>query len=164
MRLQGLKIYKADPLPGKRPSWLRVECTEMLLTQRELYGMVDKRADQISAASQYQTLSAPLRDVVNRLIHWKRNVDSGVEWTCAYVKKHGSSSETPCDCQGRGSLVVILMKRPKRHGDWPRTPMGDLIDWGSRGPSTEQGDLSEAPSSDLEMENSDGEDTSSQGF
>jgi hypothetical protein len=61
MRLKGLKIYKADPVPGENLSWSKVEYTEMLLTQHDLYAVVDKRADRISTARQYHSLSASLR-------------------------------------------------------------------------------------------------------
>lgn len=35
---------------------------------------------------QYQGLPAALRTVVNRLIHLQKELDSGVEWSCVYVK------------------------------------------------------------------------------
>ncbi|KAJ5900236.1 uncharacterized protein N7473_004306 [Penicillium subrubescens] len=161
MMFKGLKIYKADPIPGNEYSWSRVECTEMVLTQRELYSMVDKRADQISAAKQYQRLPEALRALINHVLGELKERDVGVEWSCAYIENRGSSSKCPCDCQKRESLVLILMKRPRNRGPWLRTPMGDLIDFGSRRRYfAKQDDLSETPSFDLQMDATDGEESS----
>lgn len=156
-----MKIYKADPIPGKKARWSRVELTEMLLSQNELYKMVDKNADQKSAFSQYQDLPAALRMLVNELIHHHKNVSSEGEWSCAHVQHYGSSLENPCGSQERERLVMILMFRPRNQTPWPRTPMGVLIDFEGHLASSEEEYLSETPVSDLEMDETDGEEASS---
>lgn len=74
--LKGLRLYKADPIPGQKLSWSKVECTEMLLTQHELYIMMEKRADQISAAAQYQGLPNAPRMLINELVHQHNELES----------------------------------------------------------------------------------------
>lgn len=159
MIFQGLKIYQADPIPAEMPCWCRIECTEMLLTQHELYKMVDERADQISAAMQYQCLAASLKFLVNYLVDERNQESKRVRWSCAYVR-HNCSFEGACHCQQREHLVMILMRRPRNCGPSERTPMGDLIDFGSRLPSTGQEGGSESSSSDLEMDEKDGAEAS----
>jgi len=130
---EGYRFYKADPLPGQKATWTRVERTIMHLGQSEFYKMVQKRANKISAAQQYQNLADTRRAHVNQLIHEQRRSDPQVEWSCAYAKERNRSS------QGRNahrdnyetvSMDIILLKRPMKTKPYPRTPMGDLVDLG----------------------------------
>lgn len=120
----GFKFFKADPIPGQKATWTRVERTQMHLCQSELYHMVQKRANKISAAKQYLTLSDTRRAHVNKLIHEQRSYEPQFEWSCVYAKERTS----PRDDQGVASMDVILMRRPMRTRPNPRTPMGDLVD------------------------------------
>ncbi|KAJ5160196.1 uncharacterized protein N7482_007200 [Penicillium canariense] len=131
----GFQFFKADPLPGQKPTWTRVERTQMHLSQSEFYKMVQKRADKVSAAQQYQNLSDTRRAHVTRLIHEQKKIDPQVEWSCVYAKErdrpskarnaHRSDYETV-------SMNIILMKRPMNTRPYPRTPMGDLVDLAQR--------------------------------
>lgn len=105
----------------------------MHLDQSEFCKMVQKRANKISAAQQYQNLSDTRCAHVNQLIHEQRRSDPQVEWSCVYAKERNRSS------QGRNahrddyeavSMDIILMKRPMKTKSYPRTPMGDLVDLG----------------------------------
>ncbi|KAJ5677746.1 uncharacterized protein N7477_003379 [Penicillium maclennaniae] len=130
---EGYKFFKADPIPGQKATWTRVERTKMHLDQSEFYKMVQKRANKVSAARQYQNLSDTRRAHVNQLIHEQRRSDPNVEWSCVYAKErdrpakarnaHRNDYETV-------SMDIILMKRPMRTKSYPRTPMGDLVDLG----------------------------------
>lgn len=120
----GFKFFKADPIPGQKANWTRVERTQMHLSQSELYHMVQKRANKMSAAKQYLTLSDTRRAHVNKLIHEQRRYEPQFEWSCVYAKERTSHR----DDQGVTSMDVVLMKRPMRTRPNPRTPMGDLVD------------------------------------
>lgn len=130
---EGYKFFKADPIPGQKATWTRVERTKMHLDQSEFYKMVQKRANKVSAAQQYQNLSNIRRAHVNQLIHEQRRSDPNVEWSCVYAKErdrpakarnaHRNDYETV-------SMDIILMQRPMRTRSYPRTPMGDLVDLG----------------------------------
>ncbi|KAJ5310170.1 SNF7 family protein [Penicillium atrosanguineum] len=130
---EGYKFFKADPSPGQKAAWTRVERTKMHLDQSEFYKMVQKRANKVSAAQQYQNLSDTRRAHVNQLIHEQRRSDPNVEWSCVYAKErdrpakarnaHRNDYETV-------SMDIILMRRPMKTKSYPRTPMGDLVDLG----------------------------------
>jgi hypothetical protein len=130
-KYDGYLFFKADPLPGQRMTWLRVERTQIDFTQAEFYGMIYERAFEISAADQYQTLSDERRAHVNQLIHDRRHQNPSVEWSCAYVKEHRrivNDRDTIDRGYGTVAMTVILMQRPWTPKAYPRTPMGDLID------------------------------------
>ncbi|KAJ5413780.1 hypothetical protein N7509_000407 [Penicillium cosmopolitanum] len=130
-KYDGYLFFKADPLPGQRTTWLRVERTRIHATQTELYGMIYDRAFEISAGGQYQALSDERRAHVNQLIHDQRHQDPSVEWSCVYAKEHRRVVNDR-DTVDRGhetvAMTVILMQRPWTPKDHARTPMGDLID------------------------------------
>ncbi|KAJ5690067.1 hypothetical protein N7462_004459 [Penicillium macrosclerotiorum] len=133
MVYEGFIFYKADPIPGKKPTWTRVERTQMHLTQGELYKMVQKRANKVSAAQQYQNLSDTRRAHVNQLIHEQRRIEAHMEWSCVYAKERDRPSKARNahrDDYETVSMDIILMKRPMKTKSYPRTPMGDLVDLG----------------------------------
>lgn len=121
---EGYKFFKADPIPGQKATWTRVERTQMHLSQSELYKLVQKRANKISPAQQYQGLSRTRRAHVNQLIHEQRRCEPQVEWSCVYAKERLAHR----DDYGTVSMDIVLMKRPMRTKPYPRTPMGDLVD------------------------------------
>lgn len=130
---EGYKFFKADPIQGQKATWTRVERTQMHLDQNEFYKMVQKRANKISAAQQYQNLSATRRAHVNQLIHEQRRIDPNVEWSCVYAKER----DRPAKARNANradyetvSMDIVLMKRPVKTKSYPRTPMGDLVDLG----------------------------------
>jgi hypothetical protein len=130
---EGYKFFKADPLPGQKATWTRVERTRMYLNQSEFYKMVQKRANKVSAAQQYQNLSDTRRAHVNQLIHEQRRSDPQVEWSCVYAKERDRPSKARNahrDDYETVSMDIILMKRPMKTKSYPRTPMGDLVDLG----------------------------------
>ncbi|OOQ85517.1 hypothetical protein PEBR_25036 [Penicillium brasilianum] len=132
---EGYQFFKADPIPGQKPTWTRVERTRMHLSQSDFYNMVQKRANKISAAHQYQKLSATRRAHVNQLIHEQKKLDPSVEWSCVYAKERDRASKArnahPADYE-TVSMEIILMKRPLNNRPYPRTPMGDLVDLAQR--------------------------------
>ncbi|KAJ5218664.1 uncharacterized protein N7498_000763 [Penicillium cinerascens] len=130
---EGYKFFKADPMPGQKATWTRVERTQMHLNQSEFYKMVRKRANKVSAAQQYQNLSNTRRAHVNQLIHEQRRNDPNVEWSCVYAKERDRPSKARNalrDDYETVSMDIILMKRPMKTKTYPRTPMGDLVDLG----------------------------------
>ncbi|KAJ5370640.1 uncharacterized protein N7496_006732 [Penicillium cataractarum] len=132
---EGYQFFKADPIPGQKPSWTRVERTRMHLSQSEFYKLVHKRANKTSAAHQYQKLSATRRAHVNQLIHEQKKLDPSVEWSCVYAKERDRASKARnahrADYE-TVSMEIILMKRPLNNRPYPRTPMGDLVDLAQR--------------------------------
>lgn len=132
---EGYQFFKADPIPGQKATWTRVERTRMHLSQGEFYKMVHKRADKISAAQQYQKLSATRRAHVNQLIHERKKFDPSVEWSCVYAKERDRASKARNALRAdyeTVSMEIILMKRPLNTKPYPRTPMGDLVDLARR--------------------------------
>lgn len=130
---EGFQFFKADPIPGQKATWTRVERTHMHLTQGEFYKMVHKRANKVSAAQQYQNLSVTRRAHVNQLLHEQRRNDPSNEWSCVYAKECDRASKARNahrDDYETVSMDVILMKRPLKTKLYPRTPMGDLVDLG----------------------------------
>lgn len=130
---EGYKFFKADPMPGQKATWTRVERTQMHLNQSDFYKMIQKRANKVSAAQQYQNLSDTRRAHVNQLIHEQRRSDPNVEWSCVYAKERDRPSKARNahrDDYETVSMDVILMKRPMKTKTYPRTPMGDLVDLG----------------------------------
>ncbi|KAJ5620295.1 hypothetical protein N7510_004279 [Penicillium lagena] len=129
---EGYTLFKADPAPGQKTSWSLVERTEMHLNQREFFKMVQKGANKVSAAQQYQNLSSLRRAHVNQLIFEKRKSDPQVEWSCVYAKERSRPSKarnaTRSSDYETVSMDIILMKRPVRTQSYPRTAMGDLVD------------------------------------
>ncbi|KAJ5832478.1 hypothetical protein N7474_000789 [Penicillium riverlandense] len=129
---EGYTLFKADPAPGQKTSWSLVERTEMHLSQRELFKIVQKGANKVSAAQQYQNLSSLRRAHVNQLISEKRKCDPQVEWSCVYAKERSRPSKarnaTRSSDYETVSMDIILMKRPARTQSYPRTAMGDLVD------------------------------------
>lgn len=128
---EGYQFFKADPIPGQEATWTRVERTEMHLTQSEFYKLVQKRANKISAAQQYQNLSDTRRAHVNQLIHEQRKLNPSVEWSCVYAKERdrpAKARNAHRDDYETVSMDIILMKRPMKTKSYPRTPMGDLVD------------------------------------
>ncbi|KAJ5925279.1 hypothetical protein N7454_007918 [Penicillium verhagenii] len=125
---------------------------------------VQKRANKISAAQQYQFLPEIRQVHVNQLIAENRLLDLQVEWSCVYAKERKRA------CKARNahpedyevvSMSIILMKRPVATKTHFRTPMGDLVDLGVHfGPRPEKAKLpsgSEAhPGSDHELTNRSG--------
>lgn len=118
----GYRFFKADPLPQQSATWDRAERTKMRCTQIVLFNMVDDRASEISAASQYRALSDELRAQVNQLVHDRGQDDPYGEWSCAYAEENSRGVNS------RDSMTVILMRRPLTHKAYPRTPMGDLVE------------------------------------
>ena len=59
--------------------------------------MVDERADQISAAMQYQCSAASLKFLVNYLVDERNQKNKRVRWSCVYVR-HNCSFEGACHC------------------------------------------------------------------
>ncbi|CAI7634667.1 unnamed protein product [Penicillium manginii] len=130
---EGFQFFKADPLPGQKATWSRVERTHMHLSQSEFYKMVHKRANKVSAAQQYQNLSDTRRAHVNQLIHEQRRNDPSNEWSCVYAKECDRASKprnAHRDDYETVSMDVILMRRPMKTKLYPRTAMGDLVDLG----------------------------------
>lgn len=132
---EGYQFFKADPIPGQKATWTRVERTRMHLDQTEFYKMVQKRANKISAAQQYQNLSATRRAHVSQLIKEQKKLDPSVEWSCVYAKERDRASKARnahrADYE-TVSMDIILMKRPLNNKPYPRTPMGDLVDLAHR--------------------------------
>lgn len=132
---EGYQFFKADPIPGQKATWNRVERTRMHLSQSELYKMVQKKANKVSAAQQYQNLSPIRRAHVNQLIHEQKKLDPSVEWSCVYAKERDRASKARnahrADYE-TVSMDIILMKRPMNTRPYPRTPMGDLVDLAHR--------------------------------
>jgi hypothetical protein len=128
---EGYLLFKADPLPGQRMTWGRVERTRMHLTQADFYRMIYERAFEISAANQYQALPTELRVHVDKLIHERRRQDASVEWSCTYAEEHRRVTADR-DALDRGpgiiAMTIILMRRPWAPRGYRRTPMGDLVD------------------------------------
>lgn len=130
-KYEGYLFFKADPLPGHRSTWYRVERNRIDFTQVDLYRMIYQRAFQISAARQYMALSKELRCQVNQLIHERRQQDPSVEWSCAYAEEHkrvASGRDTISQGPETIAMTVILMRRPWATKVHPRTPIGDLVD------------------------------------
>ncbi|KAJ5587509.1 uncharacterized protein N7459_003274 [Penicillium hispanicum] len=128
---EGYQFFKADPIPGQKATWTRVERTEMHLTQSEFYKLVQKRANKVSAAQQYQNLSDTRRAHVNQLIHEQRRLDPSGEWSCVYAKERdrpAKARNAHRDDYETVSMDIILMKRPMKTKSYPRTPMGELVD------------------------------------
>lgn len=128
---EGYTFFKADPAPGQEATWSRVERTKMHLNQSEFFKMVQKRANKISSAKQYQTLSAIRRAHINQLIHEQRRSNPQIDWSCVYAKECLRPSKArnagPGD-EETVSMDIVLMKRPIETQSYPRTPMGDLVD------------------------------------
>ncbi|KAJ5994089.1 hypothetical protein N7451_009813 [Penicillium sp. IBT 35674x] len=130
---EGYKFFKADPIPGQEASWTKVERTKMIMSQREFCRKVQKRANKISAAQQYQVLSEIRQAHVNQLIAEKRPLSPNVEWSCVYAKERQKASKprnARRDDYEVVSMQIILMKRPVSTKTHFRTPMGDLVDLG----------------------------------
>jgi hypothetical protein len=130
---EGYKFFKADPIPGQEPSWTKVERTKMHMTQRDFCRKVQKRANKISAAQQYQFLSGIRQAHVNQLIAELRPLDLSVEWSCVYAKEREKPSKARNNHRDDYEIVsmqIILMKRPVETKTHFRTPMGDLVDLG----------------------------------
>ncbi|KAJ5651136.1 uncharacterized protein N7484_004859 [Penicillium longicatenatum] len=130
---EGYKFFKADPIPGQEPSWTKVERTKMHMTQRDFCRKVQKRANKISAAQQYQFLSGIRQAHVNQLIAELRPLDPSVEWSCVYAKEREKPSKARNNHRDDYEIVsmqIILMKRPVETKTHFRTPMGDLVDLG----------------------------------
>lgn len=105
----------------------------MEASQSELYKKVQKRANKVSAAQQYQMLSEVLQAHVNRLIHEQRKLNPHGDWSCVYAKERQKALKArnvSRDDYEVVSMQVILMKRPLQTKSYPRTPMGELIDLG----------------------------------
>lgn len=129
----GYKFFKADPIPGQEASWTKVERTKMIMSQRDFCKKVQKRANKISAAQQYQSLSEIRQAHINQLIAEKRPIDPNVEWSCVYAKERQKASKprnARRDDYEVVSMQIILMKRPANTKTHFRTPMGDLVDLG----------------------------------
>ncbi|KAJ5094845.1 hypothetical protein N7456_010706 [Penicillium angulare] len=131
VRYEGYKFFKADPLPGQKSTWTKVERMEMHLSEGELCKKAQKRANKVSAAQQYQTLSEACQAHINQLIHEKRQTNIQGDWSCVYAKQREKASKPrnarPSDYE-IVSMQVILMQRPLQTTSYPRTPMGDLVD------------------------------------
>lgn len=130
---EGYKFFKADPIPGQEPSWTKVERTKIIMTQREFCRKVQKRANKISAAQQYQFLSEIRQAHVNQLIAELRPLNPNVEWSCVYAKERERPSKARNNHRDDYEIVsmqIILMKRPVETKTHFRTPMGDLVDLG----------------------------------
>jgi hypothetical protein len=105
----------------------------MHMTQKDFCRKVQKRANKISAAQQYQFLSEIRQAHVNQLIAEQRPLNPNVEWSCVYAKER----EKPIKARNAHrddyeivSMQIILMKRPVETKTHLRTPMGDLVDLG----------------------------------
>ena len=130
---QGYKFFKADPIPGEEAVWTKVERMEMEVSQSELYRKVQKRANKVSAAQQYQMLSEVLQAHVDRLIHEQRKIHPHRDWSCVYAKERSKASKVRNASREDYEVVsmqVILMQRPLQTKSNPRTPMGELVDLG----------------------------------
>ncbi|KAJ6016321.1 hypothetical protein N7540_010912 [Penicillium herquei] len=128
---KGYKFFKADPIPGQKASWTKVERMDMDLSQSELRKKVQKRADKVSAAHQYQTLSEIRQAHVNQLIHEHRQMYPEGDWSCVYAKQRERAAKARNanrEDYETVSMQVILMQRPLQTRTHPRTPMGELID------------------------------------
>lgn len=105
----------------------------MIMTQREFCRKVQKRANKISAAQQYQFLSEVRQAHVNQLIAEQRPLNPNVEWSCVYAKEREKPSKARNNHRDDYEIVsmqIILMKRPVETKTHFRTPMGDLVDLG----------------------------------
>ncbi|KAJ5646218.1 hypothetical protein N7490_002590 [Penicillium lividum] len=130
---EGYKFFKADPIPGEEASWTKVERTKMLMTQSDFCRKVQKRANKISAAQQYQFLSEVRQAHINQLIAERRLLTPEVEWSCVYAKEREKPSKARNahrDDYEIVSMQIILMQRPVKTKTHFRTPMGDLVDLG----------------------------------
>lgn len=124
---EGYEFFKLDPLPRQEAAvWARAERTKLHFEQCKLYRMVRKRAKKTSAANQYLELPKILQEHVLRLIHDQKSLDPSWEWSCVYAKERRRACKARS--AGRDSMTVILLKRPRNTGPYPRTPMGDLVD------------------------------------
>ncbi|KAJ5720163.1 hypothetical protein N7493_007041 [Penicillium malachiteum] len=104
---------------------------ELDLSQNELRKKVQKRADKVSAAHQYQTLSEIRQAHVNQLIHEHRQMYPQGDWSCVYAKQRERASKARNanrEDYETVSMQVILMQRPLKTRTHPRTPMGELVD------------------------------------
>lgn len=86
-RYEGYTFFKADPVPGQKATWSRVERTKMHLSQNELIKLVQKKSKKTPSSLQYQKLSKPKRNQVAKLIDEHRMRDPRAEWNCEYVKE-----------------------------------------------------------------------------
>ena len=130
---EGYNLFQADPIPGEKASWTKVERTLLSMTQEDFCRKAQKRAKSISAAQQYQSLSEIRQAHVNQLIAERRSLNSAVEWSCVYAKEHEKPSEARNALRNNYKVVfmkVILMQRPYITKTHTRTPMGDLVDLG----------------------------------
>ena len=130
---EGYNLFQADPIPGEKASWTKVERTLLSMTQEDFCRKAQKRAKRISAAQQYQSLSEIRQAHVNQLIAERRSLNSAVEWSCVYAKEHEKPSEARNALRNNYKVVfmeVILMQRPYATKTHSRTPMGDLVDLG----------------------------------
>ncbi|KAJ5266462.1 hypothetical protein N7478_009270 [Penicillium angulare] len=156
VRYEGYKFFKADPIPGQRPTWTKVERMEMHLSEGELCKKVQKRANKVSAAQQYQNLSKACQAHINQLIHEKRQTNIKGDWSCVYAKQRERPSKPrnarPSDYE-IVSMQVILMQRPLQTTSYPRTPMGDLVDLEPHFGSSFQQDESDGGEDSLETAN-----------
>ncbi|KAJ5655053.1 hypothetical protein N7490_002056 [Penicillium lividum] len=130
---EGYKFFQADPIPGEKASWSVVERTVMLMTQEDFCKKVQKRANKISAAQQYQFMSEIRQAHVNQLIAERRPLNPEVEWSCVYAKEHKKPSKARNAHRNNYEIVsmkIILMQRPVITKTHSRTPMGDHVDLG----------------------------------
>ncbi|KAJ5938480.1 hypothetical protein N7466_001614 [Penicillium verhagenii] len=131
---EGYKFFQADPIPGKKASWTKVERTVVRMTQEDFCRMVQNRANKISAAQQYQFLSEIRQVHVNQLIAERRQLIPQGQWSCVYAKEHEKPSKArnahPADYEVV-YMQIVLMQRPISTNMHCRTPMGDLVDLGA---------------------------------
>lgn len=127
---EGFTFFQADPIPGEQATWYLAERTQMYMPQHELSKMVQKRAEKLSAAQQYQRLREIPRLHINQIIYEKRCASPQMEWSCAYAKKRvrRSKPDSTNIYKKRVSIRVVLLQRPPKTMPYPRTPMGDLVD------------------------------------
>ncbi|KAJ5737316.1 uncharacterized protein N7483_002510 [Penicillium malachiteum] len=130
-RYKAYDFFKADPIPGQKPSWTKVDRIESELSQDKLSKKVHKRAKKVSAAHQYQMLSDFRQAHVNLLLHDLKQIYPQVDWSCVYAKERKRSSKARnanLEDFETVSMQVILMQRSLYTKTHPRTPMGELVD------------------------------------
>jgi hypothetical protein len=131
---EGFTFLKADPMSNQSATWTCVERNAMHLSQDEYLKMIQKRAKKRSVAQQYQNLSFhTMRAHINQLVDEQRRNDPLVEWSLVYVKEHTKLFKARNARRGDYetlSMDVIIMGRHMKTQMYPRTQMGDIVDFG----------------------------------
>ncbi|KAJ5578023.1 uncharacterized protein N7459_006987 [Penicillium hispanicum] len=120
---EGYKFFRADPIPGQKATWARVERAQMHLNQSGLSKTVRKRSNKVHTALQYEQLSNIRRPHVDEQLDERRRSDPGVKWSYVYAKECDGHFKTRSaqrdDFLSKGPIT------PKTH---PGAPAGDLVD------------------------------------